>query len=228
MSIYVDLVCRSCPEMIFLGKQLWESATDRIFGYWHGSAGGGKNWQSDELSFSLFQFLAQHAGHPLAVLDETQISELDPFPQQLFEREPTPSGLIGLAPAPEPAVLVSTGRDRGFGLGRLLTRADKPVLFSRYLECRSSPRAFKALWSLLAWSQTHCESLRVFTADPRWRTATVTALARGIHADRAWDRMCVLGDALQEAGCDDPDVLNHCQAEGHARGCWVVDSIIRI
>ena len=32
-------------------------------------------------------------------------------------------------------------------------------------------------------------------------------------------------DALEEAGCDHPDVLTHCRRPGpHARGCWVVDA----
>lgn len=61
-------------------------------------------------------------------------------------------------------------------------------------------------------------------ADPSWLTSTVTALARGICADRAFDRMPILADALQDAGCDNADVLDHCRSDGpHTRGCWVVD-----
>lgn len=59
---------------------------------------------------------------------------------------------------------------------------------------------------------------------PRWRTTDVLALARGIHRDRAFDRLPILADALQDAGCDDEDVLNHCRRPGgHVRGCWAVD-----
>jgi hypothetical protein len=59
---------------------------------------------------------------------------------------------------------------------------------------------------------------------PRWRTTTVVALARGIHRDQAFDRMPILADALQDADCDDSEVLKHCrEAKEHARGCWVVD-----
>lgn len=57
-----------------------------------------------------------------------------------------------------------------------------------------------------------------------WRSSTVVGLARGIHGDRAFDRLPILADALQDAGCDEQAVLNHCRADGlHARGCWVVD-----
>ena len=60
--------------------------------------------------------------------------------------------------------------------------------------------------------------------DPRWRTADVLGIARGIYEDRAFSRMPVLGDALMDAGCDDPVVLGHCRGGGvHARGCWLVD-----
>ena len=63
--------------------------------------------------------------------------------------------------------------------------------------------------------------------DPRWRTETAVALATGIYADRAFDRMPVLADALEEAGCDQVDVLAHCRGPGpHARGCWVVDGVL--
>ena len=62
---------------------------------------------------------------------------------------------------------------------------------------------------------------------PAWRSETVSALAAGIYADRAFDRMPILADALEEAGCDHPDVLAHCRGPGpHARGCWVVDLVL--
>ncbi|MBA4189240.1 MAG: hypothetical protein C0467_14685 [Planctomycetaceae bacterium] len=65
------------------------------------------------------------------------------------------------------------------------------------------------------------------SVDPSWLTSDVVALARGIYEDRAFDRMPILADALQDAGCDNDDVLNHCRAERiHARGCWVVDLLL--
>ncbi|MCE9568122.1 MAG: hypothetical protein K8U57_39470 [Planctomycetes bacterium] len=68
---------------------------------------------------------------------------------------------------------------------------------------------------------------RPVVADPAWLTTTVVALATGIYTDRAFDRMPILADALQDAGCDTPAVLNHCRADNiHVRGCWVVDLIL--
>jgi hypothetical protein len=63
-----------------------------------------------------------------------------------------------------------------------------------------------------------------FHADPAWFTDTVTLLARQIYRERAFELMPVLGDALQDAGCDDAEVLGHCYGPGpHTLGCWLVD-----
>jgi len=63
--------------------------------------------------------------------------------------------------------------------------------------------------------------------DPAWRTATATSLAEAIYADRAFDRLPILADALEDAGCTSADVLEHCRQPGeHVRGCWVVDLVL--
>jgi hypothetical protein len=68
---------------------------------------------------------------------------------------------------------------------------------------------------------------RPVTLDPAWLTPTVLALANGIYADRAFDRMPILADALEEAGCENDDILLHCRQPGeHVRGCWVVDLVL--
>ena len=55
----------------------------------------------------------------------------------------------------------------------------------------------------------------------------VRALAEGIYADRAYDRMPVLADALEDAGCDYAEILSHCRGNGpHVRGCWVLDALL--
>jgi hypothetical protein len=68
---------------------------------------------------------------------------------------------------------------------------------------------------------------RPASLDPSRRTSTVIALAQGIYDERAFDRLPILADALQDAGCDNDDILNHCRDTGpHARGCWVVDLVL--
>lgn len=64
-------------------------------------------------------------------------------------------------------------------------------------------------------------------AGPSWLTSTVLALASGIYSEKAFDRLPILADALQDAGCDNDDILNHCRDGGvHVRGCWVVDLVL--
>ncbi len=63
--------------------------------------------------------------------------------------------------------------------------------------------------------------------DPAWRTESVVALARGMYETRDFAPMPVLADALDDAGCADPDILAHCRGPGpHVRGCWVVDLVL--
>lgn len=63
---------------------------------------------------------------------------------------------------------------------------------------------------------------------PSWRTSDVMLLAQGIYDDRAFDRMPILADALQDAGCDCEDLLNHLRdiSLTHVRGCWVLDLVL--
>jgi hypothetical protein len=57
-----------------------------------------------------------------------------------------------------------------------------------------------------------------------WNDASVRRLAEGIYKDRGFDRLPILADALEEAGCANSDILSHCRGPGpHIRGCWVVD-----
>jgi hypothetical protein len=69
---------------------------------------------------------------------------------------------------------------------------------------------------------------RPITLDSSWLTSTVVALATGIYNDRAFDRMPILADALQDAGCENEEILNHCRGEGpHVLGCWLLDLILK-
>jgi len=69
--------------------------------------------------------------------------------------------------------------------------------------------------------------LRPVVVDPTWRTSTVLALAEGIYKERAYDRLPILADALQDEGCDNDDILRHCrQPSEHVRGCWAVDLVL--
>jgi hypothetical protein len=70
--------------------------------------------------------------------------------------------------------------------------------------------------------------------DATWLTPTVTRLARAAYEERRLPegtldlaRLAVLADALEDAGCADPDLLAHLRGPGpHVRGCWAVDLLL--
>jgi len=63
--------------------------------------------------------------------------------------------------------------------------------------------------------------------QPSWLTPTVTSLVTAIDAERAFDRLPILADALEEAGCDNADVLKTCRSTwAQVYGCWVVDLLL--
>jgi hypothetical protein len=63
--------------------------------------------------------------------------------------------------------------------------------------------------------------------SPAWQIPTVVRLGNAIYADRDFDLLPILADALEEAGCDNEDILAHCRGPGpHVRGCWVIDLVL--
>jgi hypothetical protein len=69
---------------------------------------------------------------------------------------------------------------------------------------------------------------RPATPDLAWRTATAVALAQMMYNSREFSAMPILADALQDAGCDSADMLDHCRdpKQVHVRGCWAVDLVL--
>jgi hypothetical protein len=68
------------------------------------------------------------------------------------------------------------------------------------------------------------------TIDPAWlawNASVVARMARDIYADHAVDRLPLLADALEDAGCTDAELLGHLRGPGpHVPGCWVVDLLL--
>src|SRR5262249_43105057 len=69
---------------------------------------------------------------------------------------------------------------------------------------------------------------RPVALDPSWLTPVVQAVAQVIYDERQFADLPVLADALEDAGCDNRDLLDHCREPGeHVRGCWSVDLVVR-
>jgi hypothetical protein len=67
-----------------------------------------------------------------------------------------------------------------------------------------------------------------------WNDGLVVRLARSAYEGRILpsghlelERLAVLADAFEEAGCAEPDLLAHLRGSGpHVRGCWAVDAVL--
>jgi hypothetical protein len=74
------------------------------------------------------------------------------------------------------------------------------------------------------------DPFRPAAMDARWLTwhgGLVTALAEGIYEDRGFDRLPILADALEDAGCHDDRLLAHLRSgKEHAPGCWALDAVL--
>jgi hypothetical protein len=83
-----------------------------------------------------------------------------------------------------------------------------------------------------------CDLLREIAGNPfrrpevrpawlGWNQGTVLRLAEQIYEEGCFDELPILGDALEEAGCHDEELLRHCRAPGeHVRGCWLLDLVL--
>lgn len=66
--------------------------------------------------------------------------------------------------------------------------------------------------------------------EPLWLAAhdgAVVRLAQAVYDEQAFDLLPILADALEDAGCTDARLLDHCRQPGeHVRGCWVIDWLL--
>jgi hypothetical protein len=80
---------------------------------------------------------------------------------------------------------------------------------------------------LVIFHDIFANPFRPVSFDPAWRTTTAQQLTQGMYDSRDFGAMPILADALQDAGCDNAPILDHCRGAGpHVRGCWVVDLVL--
>jgi hypothetical protein len=119
--------------------------------------------------------------------------------------------------------------------GRWNGSADDAVYAIRYAaeaEGWTAPAPRKGQSSLLR--EVFGNPFRPVALDPAWRTPTVVSLATAAYEDRILpsgtldrQRLAILADALEDAGCTNADILDHCRGPGpHVRGCWVIDLLL--
>lgn len=82
-------------------------------------------------------------------------------------------------------------------------------------------------WEVLFLQDIFGNPFHTVTLNTAWLTPSVTAFAQAVYEVRAFDRLPVLADALEEVGCTDTAILDHLRGAGpHTRGCWPLDAIL--
>jgi hypothetical protein len=123
------------------------------------------------------------------------------------------------------AVLIAIGWELDLRMAEVVSRCAAEAISGSIGDTKAGDREYAIQAELLRDIIGNPFHPRVF--EPQWRTSTVLAIAEGIYEDRAFDRLPILADALQEAGCEDEQILGHCREDGtHVRGCWVIDLIL--
>jgi hypothetical protein len=60
-----------------------------------------------------------------------------------------------------------------------------------------------------------------------WHNGWARQMARLMYGQRKFAELPIVADALEDAGCDNAEVLEHCRSGAeHVRGCWVVDLLL--
>lgn len=70
-------------------------------------------------------------------------------------------------------------------------------------------------------------SLSKCTECAKLTNGTITQMATDCHVNRDYGIMPIMADALEDAGCTNEVILDHCRSEGtHGRGCWVLRHLL--
>jgi hypothetical protein len=113
---------------------------------------------------------------------------------------------------PNDSVLVMIGSLRN-SKNRLLAACEAGAVADIYREVLGNP--FRPVVCDPAW--------------PQWRGGAVVVLAQELYDSRAFSKAPLWADALEDAGCTDPAILDHLRGPGpHARGCCAVDLILGV
>jgi len=111
---------------------------------------------------------------------------------------------------------------QAFVLTRVADRVGSAGWFKRRAERRWQCNLLRDLFGPLPF--------RPVVIDPDWQEChdgSVARLAQAMYDERAFDELPILADSLEDAGCDNADILAHCRSGGeHVRGCWVVDLVL--
>jgi hypothetical protein len=137
--------------------------------------------------------------------------------------EPTslpPEGAAECTAGQAAAVTLALWAPATWGALEAARHAAKATASRRWAERAAQAALFRDIVKKFRKSQVNLNVLA-------WNDGAVCKMAQAVYDARAFDRLPLLADALEDAGCDDADILSHCRTPGeHVRGCWVVDLLL--
>lgn len=78
------------------------------------------------------------------------------------------------------------------------------------------------------WWKDH-NHIRIDKSWLYWNDGTVGKMAQAIHDYRRFSNLPLLADALEEAGCNNVELLEHCREQApHVSDCWVVHLLLSV
>jgi hypothetical protein len=104
--------------------------------------------------------------------------------------------------------------------------ADVDELRALDVRCEAG-RRYESPWQSDLLRCIFGDPFRLLTLDRSCLSGPVVRLAGEIYDGRGFDRMPMLGEALEGAGCADEVLLAHCRISTvHSRGCWAIDTLL--
>lgn len=177
-----------------------------------------------EAAWSRFAEMFAKHGDYFAWMGDVKESESDFFTALIQARAAWQSALpyVKDDPAAEAAIVLPARGVYSLGRGAYLDASDEFAFASGnqsaeyYVQCNIIRDVFGPF--------------RQVSLEATWLTSKDGAVARiagAIYEERAFDRMTELADALENSGCKNRQILEHCRSQGeHVRGCWVIDLLL--
>ena len=177
-----------------------------------------------EAAWSRFAEMFAKQGDYFAWMGDVKESESDFFTALIQARATWQSALpyVKDDPAAEAAIVLPARGVYSLGRGAYLDASDEFAFASGnqsaeyYAQCNIIRDVFGPF--------------RQVSLEATWLTSNDGAAARiaeAIYKVRAFDRMTELAGALENSGCKNRQILEHCRSQGeHVRGCWVIDLLL--
>jgi hypothetical protein len=141
--------------------------------------------------------------------------------------------------------LARRGQEIAYSIEAKLSRRNRRTLAAtvevqlQHLDDRLADRRDHCSTASQKWMRKSLANVLRYQLGNPWKKITVPveyqsgvalALARSIHENGGYHLMPMLADALEEAGCQDVDILSECRSHSvpHCPGYWLIDDLLNL